>query len=250
MNKKALQAAGGIIMFFLFWEIISLLLCNDVLPEPLAVVIRFAALFPGELKWHFLFSFLRVLISILLALLTALPLGIFLGQFKKIGAFFSPLISLIYPIPKIVFLPVFYILLGINEFAKIFLISIILFFQILVVVRDRAAGIPEELLMSVRSLGAGRSALYFFVYIPATVPAALTALRVSVGTAFAVLFIAEQSLTRYGLGYFIVVRTFQANLYTDMFAGILGISLLGLLFYFCIDIAGKKLSVPGEKADG
>jgi NitT/TauT family transport system permease protein len=103
-----------------------------------------------------------------------------------------------------------------------------------VVVRDEAANLHPELILSVRSLGAGRRALFRFVYLPASLPAVLTALRVSVGTAIAVLFIAEQSLTTWGLGYYIVVETAQVLLYPEMFAGILAMSLLGVTLYFAI----------------
>lgn len=110
----------------------------------------------------------------------------------------------------------------------------IIFFQILVVVRDEAANLHPELILSVRSLGAGRRALFRYVYFPASLPAVLTALRVSAGTAIAVLFIAEQSLTTHGLGYYIVVETYQVLQYQEMYAGILAMSLLGLALYFVI----------------
>jgi len=144
------------------------------------------------------------------------------------------LIAIIYPIPKIIFLPVIYVLMGISDFSKITLISIIIFFQILVVVRDEASGLKKELILSVRSLGAGRRALFRYVYLPASIPAVLTALRVSVGTAVAVLFIAEQSLTNYGLGYYIVIETYQVLMYPEMYTGIMGMGVMGVLLYFAI----------------
>ncbi len=70
-------------------------------------------------------------------------------------------------------------------------------------VRDQAAAIRPELIQSVRSLGAGRRALFRFVYLPASLPAILTALRQSVGTAVAVLYVAELFATQRGLGYYI-----------------------------------------------
>jgi len=155
-----------------------------------------------------------------------------LGQIPKLDRIFSPLIAIVYPIPKIVFLPVIYVLMGITDVSKIFLIALIIFFQILVVVRDEAANLHPELILSVRSLGAGRRALFRYVYFPASLPAVLTALRVSTATAIAVLFIAEQSLTTYGLGYFIVVETYQVLRYPQMYTGILAMSLLGLSLYF------------------
>ncbi len=151
----------------------------------------------------------RVLKAIVLAVLIATPVGLGLGQIRVLNRIFSPLIALVHPIPKIVFLPVILVVMGIGETSKVFLIALILFFQILVVVRDEAASLRPELIQSVRSLGAGRRALFRYVYLPASLPAVLTALRVSVGTAIAVLFIAEQYSTRAGLGYYIVTLTWQ-----------------------------------------
>ena len=54
------------------------------------------------------------------------------------------------------------------------------------------------------------------------------------GTAIAVLFIAEQSLTSYGLGYYIVVETYQVLLYPEMFTGILAMGMLGVALYFLV----------------
>jgi ABC-type nitrate/sulfonate/bicarbonate transport system permease component len=188
----------------------------------------------GELGLHLLASTGRVLAAILVSVLTAVPIGLGLGQLPRVDRIFAPLIAIFYPIPKIVFLPVIYVLMGITDLSKIFLIALIIFFQILVVVRDEAAGLHPELILSVRSLGAGRRALFRYVYFPASLPAVLTALRVSVETAIAVLFIAEQSLTSWGLGYYIVVETYQVLRYPQMYTGILAMSLLGLALYFVI----------------
>ena len=183
---------------------------------------------------HFLASTGRVLAAIGLSVITAVPVGLGLGQSPRLDRIFAPLIAIVYPIPKIVFLPVIYVLMGITDLSKIFLIAVIIFFQILVVVRDEAANLHPELILSVRSLGAGRRALFRYVYFPASLPAVLTALRISVGTAIAVLFIAEQSLTTYGLGYYIVVETYQVLRYPEMYTGILAMSLLGLVLYLVI----------------
>ena len=135
-----------------------------------------------------------------------------------------------------------YILVGITDVSKVLLIALILFFQVLVVVRDEAAALHPELILSVRSLGAGRKALFRYVYLPASLPAVLTSIRVSVGTAIAVLFIAEQSLTQYGLGYYIVVETYQVLRYPEMYAGILAMSLLGVLLYLAVEAVERRVN--------
>ncbi len=233
LNIRA--ALIGLLMFFAIWQVLAWIIHRPIMPSPLQVLPIFLASLFGDLGIHFLASTARVLAAIGAAVVTAVPIGLGLGQVPKINRIFAPLIAIVYPIPKIVFLPVIYVLMGITDISKIFLIAIIIFFQILVVVRDEAANLHPELILSVRSLGAGRRALFRFVYFPASLPAVLTALRVSVGTAIAVLFIAEQSLTTYGLGYYIVVETYQVLRYPEMYAGILAMSLLGLTLYFVIN---------------
>jgi NitT/TauT family transport system permease protein len=244
MKKKAtyFSTLVGVIMFFGLWQLMALIVHRPILPSPVIVVPLFLAGMTGELGLHFLASAGRVLAAVVLATLFAAPLGLALGQMPKLDRIFGPLIAIIYPIPKIIFLPVIYVLMGISDFSKITLIAIIIFFQILVVVRDEASGLKKELILSVKSLGAGRRALFKYVYLPASIPAVLTALRISVGTAVAVLFIAEQSLTSYGLGYYIVVETYQVLLYPEMYTGIMGMGLLGVLLYFAIYSIELKVS--------
>jgi NitT/TauT family transport system permease protein len=135
----------------------------------------------------------------------------------------------------VVFLPVIIVLYGIEDESKIVLIAIVVFFQILVVVRDEALNVPPELVESVRSLGAGRRALYWYVYLPSSFGAVLTGWRVSVGTAVAVLFIAETTAGSLGLGYYITNSWFRLR-YPQMYIGILAMSLLGIILYLATDV--------------
>lgn len=239
----------GLIMFLMLWQGLSWIINRPIMPSPLKVVPIFLSSLPGELGLHLLASAGRVLGAIGLGVITAVPIGLGLGQVRMLDRIFAPLIAISYPIPKIVFLPVIYVLLGITDLSKIFLIALIIFFQILVVVRDEAANLHPELILSVRSLGAGRRALFAYVYVPASIPAVLTALRVSVGTAIAVLFIVEQSLTTYGLGYYIVVETYQVLRYPEMYAGILGMGLLGVVLYFAIQALEARFNRHMQKEE-
>jgi NitT/TauT family transport system permease protein len=236
------EALIGLVATLIIWQILAMLINRSVFPPPTQVLVVFFDLIFQELGRHFLVSAWRVVAAIILAVLAAVPIGLGLGQTPALNRFFSPLIYIAHPIPKIVFLPVILILFGAGDSSKIFIIGIILFFQILVVVRDEAAQLRPELLMSVRSIGAGRRALFRFVYIPATIPAVLTALRISVGTAVAVLFFAESFATTSGLGYYILVESWGALRYPEMYAGVLAMSLLGLLLYFVIDTLDRRLA--------
>lgn len=232
---KRIQIIFASTAVLLFWQLLSWFVNEPILPGPLIVFRTFIAELNQGLIGHFLASAGRVTVSIVLAVLVAAPAGIILGQSKQIDRFFSPIVYILYPIPKVVFVPVVLLLLGIGNFPKIFLIFIILFFQILVLVRDQAKGLRWELLQSVRSLGAGRRALFRFVYLPASLPAILTGVRQSIGTAVAVLYIAELFATQRGLGYYISLNGSTLFNYPAMYAGVVALSMLGLGLYFLVD---------------
>jgi ABC-type nitrate/sulfonate/bicarbonate transport system permease component len=235
------DAAAGVVAALIIWELLALLIARPVFPPPTQVLVVFVEQITGDLGWHLLVSSGRVIAAIGLSVLTAVPAGLGLGQIRALNRLFSPLIYIAHPIPKIVFLPVILVLFGSGDGSKVFLIALILFFQILVVVRDEAAELRPELILSVRSIGAGRRALFRYVYLPASLPAVLTALRVSVGTAIAVLFIAETYATSSGLGYYIIVESWGALRYAQMYAGVLAMSLLGLALYFAVDGLDRRL---------
>jgi len=239
MKRRDLLLA--VLSLLIFWQLAAWLVNRPILPPPLIVIREFIDELGNDLVGHFLVSLWRVIASTVLAIVVAAPIGLVLGQSKQLNKIFSPMIYLIYPIPKVVFVPVVLLFLGLGDAPKIVIIFLILFFQILVLVRDQAANLRPELIQSVRSLGAGRRALYRYVYLPASLPAILTALRQSVGTAVAVLYIAELFATQKGLGYYIYLNGSTLFNYAAMYAGIIAMSILGLGLYFTVDWLEHKL---------
>lgn len=239
MKRRDLLFA--VITLVLLWQLAAWLVNRPILPAPIAVGSAFIRELSRGLVDHFLVSLWRVLASTILSIIVAAPLGLILGQSQRLNKLISPLIYLVYPIPKVVFVPVVLLFLGLGDAPKIVIIFLILFFQILVLVRDQAASLRPELLQSVRSLGAGRRALFRYVYLPASLPAILTALRQSVGTAVAVLYIAELFATQKGLGYYIYLNGSTLFNYEAMYAGIIAMSLLGLGLYFSVDWLEHRL---------
>lgn len=245
MKSRDLLLASAAVL--LIWQIAALLINEPVLPGPLLVLVTLWRELGRGLLGHFLASFWRVVASTLLAIALAAPAGLVMGQSQRLNAIFSPVVYLLYPIPKVVLVPVVLLLLGIGDLSKIVIIFLILFFQILVLVRDQAAALRPELIQSVRSLGAGRRALFRFVYLPASLPAILTALRQSVGTAVAVLYVAELFATEKGLGYYIYLNGSTLLNYPAMYAGVVAMSVLGLGLYFTVDWLERRLT-PWQSA--
>ncbi len=225
----------------LVWQVAAMIVDLPILPPPSKVlIVFFRELGKGDMLVHFGVSLWRVTAGMALSVLVAAPAGLAVGGSKRLNRFFSPFIYLLYPIPKVVLVPVVILFLGIGDVAKIAILFLILFFQILVLVRDQASGLAPQLIQSLRSLGAGRRALFRFVYLPASLPAILTALRQSIGTAVAVLYITELSATKYGLGYYIYYKGSTLLDYPAMYAGVIAMSLLGLGMYFSVDWLERK----------
>lgn len=231
-RRSTLAAALGLL---LGWELLALALRQAVLPGPSSALVVFARGLSGPLGWHMLVSSERVLASIVLTALLATPLGLALGQSPAWNRRLSALIYLTYPIPKVVLLPVIMLFLGIGDASKVFLIWLILFYQVLLVVRDASAAVHPDLVRSVASLGSSRWQIIRYVYFPACLPAVLTGLRVSTGTAIAVLFLAESIATSSGLGYYIMVEGWGRMAYAEMYAGVIAMAVLGLLTYVLLD---------------
>lgn len=226
-------AASGVLL--LGWHALAIALDSPALPSPTRALPEFVSLLP--LLWpHALLSLARVLAALAAGTLLAVPLGLAIGRSRAADTLFAPLIFLTYPVPKIVFLPILLIVFGIGNTSKIVLIGLIVFFQILVTARDAARGVPESAVLSVRSLGARRLDIARHVVFPAALPEIFTALRISIGTAVAVLFFSETIAGTDGLGWFIIDAWGLIN-YPRMFAGILAMALMGVALYEAIDAA-------------
>jgi ABC-type nitrate/sulfonate/bicarbonate transport system permease component len=231
MSRKPIVLS--LLVLLVVWTIASLAVNRPLLPAPWSVVYTFFVDLPKGLGWHILVSGWRILISMIIATAIGVPLGLWLGQNRRWDKYVYPLVYTTYPIPKIVLLPVIILLLGIGDISKIFLISLILVFQVLVIVRDASRNIPAEYVLSLRSLGANKSQVLRYVYMPACLPATLTALRLNVAIAVAVLYLTESFATNSGLGFYIM-DTWQRLAYTRMYAGVLAMSLIGALAFIIL----------------
>lgn len=233
LARKALGYVGAAGALLLGWWVTALAVNSPALPGPWAALYTFAS--EWDAIWpHVLVSAFRVTAAMTLGTALAVPIGLVLGRSPRADAVAAPLIFLTYPIPKVVFLPVFLVLLGLGSMPKIALIALIVFFQILVTARDASKAVPEGGVLSVRSLGASRLDVYRHVVVPASLPEVFTALRIGTGTAIAVLFLAETIAGTDGIGFYIGDAWGRID-YPAMFAGILGMGLLGVVLYEALD---------------
>ncbi len=239
---KVLYIIAAVIFLGAAWQVLAMLLKTPAFPPPKEALITLSELLSSDLIPHLKVSFYRIGVSLVVATALAVPSGLFLGKNERADQVSAPLIYLTFPIPKVVFLPIFMILLGIGNISKIVLITLVVFFQILVMTRDAARNVQKEYVLSVKSLRATELELYHHVYFPACLPAIFTSLKIGLGSALAVLFLVETYATQEGIGYFIM-NSWSSLAYDQMFAGIIAMSLMGFFLYLLFD-ACEKIMCP------
>lgn len=239
-KDKNNQSIYGVAMVIVLWYLIHLLLDTPAIPSPAETTITFIKIFPGELSLHLLVSLGRIVVAIFISLVFGGVIGLWLGMNKKADELVSPIVYILYPLPKIAFLPILMILFGLGNTPKIILIVTIVIFQVIVAIRDGVAEIPKQFFYSVLSLGMSKRELYQHLIIPAILPRIITAIRISIGISISVLFYAENFATTYGIGYFIMDSWIKVN-YIEMFSGIIGVSLMGYFLFKAMDLVEGKL---------
>lgn len=233
LTRRLVGYVGASLVLLVGWQLLALAIDSPALPGPMPALQAFGEYLP--LLWpETLVSAARVLAAMVTGMVLAVPLGLAVGRSERADALVAPLLFLTYPVPKIVFLPVLLVLFGLGNAPKVALIAIIVFFQIIVTARDAAKAVPPGAVLSVRSLGATKLDIARHVVFPSALPEIFTAARIGTGTAIAVLFFAESIAGTNGLGWFIIDAWGLIN-YPRMFAGILAMALLGVIFYEGLD---------------
>ena len=236
----------AVIIIIATWTLLSWVLQNPALPMPWAAIEQFLAIAP-QLLPDVLISLWRVIAAMLVGTLCGLVLGLIIGRSARIDSIAAPLLYLLYPLPKVVFLPILMVFLGIGDAPKIVLITTVIFFQTIVTARGAAKAIASDCITSMRSLGASRLQIAWHVVLPASAPAIFTAARINIGTAIAVLFLTESIAGSTGVGYFIMNAWYRVD-YLTMFAGIIAMASMGVVLYEILTLIEKRM-IPWVSAN-
>jgi NitT/TauT family transport system permease protein len=225
----------GFIILNVVWYALSLLMNSRILPNPLKIYANMPNLIKDDLKIHIFASLYRVGIGLLIAFIIGITIGLIMGYSEKVNKLLNPLIYFSYPIPKMALLPIVMTLFGLGDGSKITMIALITVFQIIVSVRDSVINVSKEDYNMLISLGASKIQLFFHVTLPSIVPDILTNIRLSLGTAFSILFFSEAYGTSKGVGYFIQDAWSRID-YIDLYSGIFILSILGLILFLLLDV--------------
>ena len=169
----------------------------------------------------------RVLGGFLIAAALALPLGVAMGAWKPVEAFFEPFVSFARYLPASAFIPLLILWAGIGEMQKLLVIFIGSFFQIVLMIAVTVGATRRDLVEAAYTLGVGDRGLIRRVLIPGAAPEIAETLRMVLGWAWTYVIVAELIGASSGIGH--MITDSQALLNTgQIIFGIIVIGLIGL----------------------
>jgi ABC-type nitrate/sulfonate/bicarbonate transport system permease component len=182
----------------------------------------------GELFVAVAASLYRVALGFALGTAAGIIAGLGAGLMPGVRHFFDPLVSFLYAIPKVAFLPVFLLLFGLGHASKISIIAFSSFFPVFIASRHAVLAVNRLLVWAARNMGAPPRTIFFRVIVPAASPQLFTGIRIGLAHAFVVLFAAELIGSKAGLGT-IITSGEEWVRFDLMFAGIVCFAVLGFV---------------------
>ena len=218
-----------------------------VLPAPSAIIRSFIA------NWTQLASAagstaLEILLGFVLAAITGISVALVIVRFERFGRALYPLIVLFQNVPKVALAPIFILWFGFDLAPKILLIVVIAFFPVAIDMLAGLQSVEPSFVALMRSVGASRTKILLRVRIPHSLPHLMAGLKVAITFSVIGAIVGEFAGANHGLGYLIEFASTQLDT-PLIFAGLIVISVLGLAFYYVVELAERVLVPWAPKFD-
>jgi NitT/TauT family transport system permease protein len=182
----------------------------------------------------------RVLGGFAIATVLAVPLGVAMGAYKGVEAFFEPFVSFARYLPASAFIPLLILWVGIGEAQKLAVIFIGSFFQIVLMIAMTVGSTRRDLIEAAYTLGASDAGIIRRVVLPAAAPVIAETLRLVLGWAWTYVIVAELIGASSGIGH--MITDSQALMATDQIIfGIIVIGAIGLVSDFLFKWGNRQL---------
>ncbi len=196
----------------------------------------------GDLWTNLAVTLYRSMVGFCIAAVGGITLATLMSRVRLIRWFFDPIISVGFPMPKIAFLPVIILWLGVYDVSKICIVIFDSIFPVLTATLAGIAAVEKELLWSARNMGANERELTWQVVLPAASPQILTGLQVALPIALIVEIVAEMVMGGYGLGGAMMTASRFANS-PGVFAGLVEIAVVGFVLIKVMAMLRRRLLV-------
>jgi NitT/TauT family transport system permease protein len=199
----------------------------QLFPPPSRIAAALVQLARHELAENVLITVSRLLAGLLLGVVPGIVLGLAAGSTPRLTRIIDPFIAAIHPLPKIVLFPLFIVIFGIGEWAKVSSIALTVFFPSMINSAAGARQITPLYLEVIRNYGGGRAAAFRHVILPGSMPMILNGVRVAVNLGLLVTIAMEFTVVSPGIGS-IIWLALQTMRIEQLYAGIVVISVIGV----------------------
>ena len=211
------------------------LIDRRMFPPPSEILMTlFSMARSGDLWINLLASLWRVTAGLALGSLAGVVLGVLMGLSAPVRAIIQPLVSATYPVPRTAIVPLFLIIFGIGELAKIMVVATSVFYVVLIASMTGVMSIERTYLDVGRDLGVSRFQAFTTIALPGALPAIISGLKLGAGIAFIVLVVAEYTGSQTGIGY-MIWEGWQTLDIDQMYVGLLMIAVIGWLVSLLMD---------------
>jgi ABC-type nitrate/sulfonate/bicarbonate transport system permease component len=202
----------------------------------------------GDLAINTALTLYRALVGFTISAIGGVIIGMAMSRNVAARWFFDPIISVGFPMPKIAFLPVVILWLGVYDVSKITIIVVDAIFPVIAATIVGIQGVERELIWSARNMGANSRDLLTQVVLPAALPQIMTGVQVALPLSLIVAVVAEMLMGGYGLGGAMMTASRFANS-TSVFAGIVEIAVVGYCMVKAMALIRRRLLIWHQEAN-
>jgi NitT/TauT family transport system permease protein len=235
-----IQAATFVVAIVLWETVVSEGYVDPLfLPAPTKIFFSLISLHPATFAALY-DTLLKTLVSFSIGSVAGVAIGIVVGSRSLLHDVLYPYIFGLYSIPRMVFLPLIVLFLGIGFNSTIFYAVLHTFLPVIIVVVGGVKNIDRRQILYAISLGATGRQIYSKVIIPAALPSILAALRLGIIFSLLGILIAEMYLSLSGVGFLMQKLSFAFRS-ADLFAVTIVVALLAIVISAVLGEVSKKI---------
>jgi len=212
-----------------------------LIPAPTKVVEQLYKEGPHLLKESLLTTY-ATLGGFALSILFGVPIAMLIAYSRTVESYVYPLLVFSQSIPKIAIAPLFVVWFGFGILPKIICAFLLGFFPVVVSTVMGFKSVEPDMVDLARSMGSTRLQMFFKVSLPQALPSIFSGLKVSITLAVVGAVVGEFVGSNSGIGYVLQVANGNFDL-PLMFAGLVVLSLIGVLLFVIIDRI-EKMMIP------
>lgn len=219
------------------WLIVSIVSGFDI-PFIIGVLSQFGKDY-DQVLIHTVYSSLRIIVAIAISILLGTSIALWMVRNKIADDLLNPFINSWYPIPKAALTPMFIMVFGLGEVAKVSLLVFVTIFPVIIAVRKSILNFPTQYTRIINVYNVSGRDLMIKIYLKGALKELLTTIKLVTGIAVAVLYLSESSFgSAKGIGYYIS-RNMGVNP-DGVILGIIMLSLIGVALFTIIDVIERK----------